>query len=284
MVLKDEYFAVKKINWQDKVQNIIEIAEELNIGLDSLVFLDDNPVERTRVRTSLPDVLVPDLPENPHDYLDTLRNLNDFNTLALTDEDLNRGEMYVARGKRKSLASNIQSIDDFIQSLEITAHIKKITDYSLPRVASLVNRTNQFNATTRRYTEHEIQTLSTSGEMDIYTLQVEDKFGDEGIVGVAMVKKENNELFIDNFLMSCRVIGRKIETAFLIHIINSGTKAGFKTLHAEYIPTKKNKLVEELFDKHNFEIISRENGTKKYRHNLNKVMEFPEFLTIKSDA
>jgi FkbH-like protein len=238
-------------------------------------------VERIRVQTSLPEVLVVEMPEASHDYLKVLQQLNDFSTLTLTNEDLKRGEMYVARQKRKSLERNIQTVGDFIKSLEITAHIDKSTEFSIPRITSLINRTNQFNLTTRRYTEQEINELhNNQDEMRIYTLRVTDKFGDEGIVGVAMVKIINNELLIDNFMMSCRVIGRMIETAFLTHLINSGIKNGFKALRGEFIRTKKNKLVETFFEDHGFELINQSQERKGYLYTFDKIIPFPEFLEI----
>ncbi len=288
MLIKENHLASYRINWQDKVQNLIELAKDINIGLDSMVFVDDNPVERARVKQSLPDVLVVDLPKTPAHYRATLESLNDFDVLSLTEEDLKRGEMYYARRKRKDLESKVQNIEDFIKSLEITSEIKLADEFSLPRVTSLLNRTNQFNLTTRRYNEVEVRhMLEEPSKFRIYTLRVRDKFGDEGIVGVAIVKIEpQNQWYIDSFLMSCRVIGRKIETAFLRKIIKDARNEGVENLVAEYIPTRKNKLVKTFYEGHGFEIIEeRENGSKRYRLNPQQAkIDYPEYLTVIEDA
>ncbi|MHA2249871.1 MAG: HAD-IIIC family phosphatase [Candidatus Kariarchaeaceae archaeon] len=286
MILKEEHFASMQINWKDKVENIVYIAEELNIGIDSLVFIDDNPVERERVKQALPDVLVVEMPANPAYYRQTLERINDFNTFSLTKEDLKRGAMYVARRKREDLKINISSMEDFIGSLEISAEIKLATSYSIPRIASLINRTNQFNLTTRRYTEAEINDLSKLPDtIRIYSLKVVDKFGDEGIVGVAMVKKiSENSWEIDNFLMSCRVIGRKIETVLLNKIIKDAKESSIDLLIGEYIKSKKNKLVKDFFKSLGFTQIDDHNGSTKWKLELGNIeANFPKFIQVIED-
>ncbi len=287
MLIKEQHLAAYRINWQDKVQNLMELAKEINIGLDSMVFVDDNPVERARVKQSLPEVLVVDLPKTPALYRTALETLNDFDVLSLTEEDLKRGEMYYARRQRKVLESKVQNIEDFIKSLEITCEIKLADEFALPRVTSLLNRTNQFNLTTRRYNEVEVRNMfENSTQFRLYTLRVRDKFGDEGIVGVAIVKMlSDHQWYIDSFLMSCRVIGRKIETAFVIKIIKDARRAGVTDLESEYIPTRKNRLVSDFYDKHGFELIARnEDGAKKYRLNPQETqVEYPQYLTVLED-
>nr|MDO8099533.1 HAD-IIIC family phosphatase [Candidatus Njordarchaeota archaeon] len=279
MLIKEENLAGYRINWDDKVQNLIDLARELNIGLDSMVFVDDSPQERARVKSSLPDVLVVEMPPSPALYRKTLEDLNEFNTLSLSEEDLSRGEMYYARRKRQDLEQRAQSLEEFVKSLEIKIRIKEMDDFSLPRAVTLLNKTNQFNLTTKRYTEPEIRQL---GDSIIYTLQVQDKFGDEGIVGVAIVKKTSEKSWlIDSFLMSCRVIGRKIETAFLYGIINDAKRRGIEYLEAEYIPTKKNSLAKDFYQQHNFALLKEgKDGRTSWRYPITTIMAYPQYLEV----
>lgn len=253
MVLREKHFAAMRINWQDKAQNMIELAKEINIGLDSMVFIDENPHEREHVKQALDQVLVVDLPPSPYLYRQALQELNDFNTLTLTEEDKARGELYFASRKRSELQKSAVSLEDFLKSLETKAIIRQADDFSLSRVTSLVNKTNQFNMTTRRYTASEINKIREErNKFEIYTLQVIDKFGDEGIVGLAIMRKEPKEWTIDSFLMSCRVIGRQLETAFLATIVTEAKKNGVSTIIGEYIPTKKNEPARNFYPNHGF--------------------------------
>jgi FkbH-like protein len=287
MQIKETHLAAYRINWNDKVQNMIELAEEINIGLDSMVFFDDNPVERARVKEALPDVKVVDLPKSPALYKKTLEQLNDFNTLAITKEDLTRGEKYYFRKQREGIRKKVQSIDEFIKTLEIVATIKQADKFALPRVTSLINRTNQFNLTTRRYTEAQVEEMhKNSAKFNVYILEIKDKFGEEGIVGVAVVDKEDKTAWqIDTFLMSCRVIGRKVETAFLTKIINDAIAAKAQEIKADYLPTKKNPLVKDFYQDHKFEVEEElADGTIKMSYKqLKKPIAFPKYLTVKED-
>jgi FkbH-like protein len=266
MQIKENILAAHRINWNDKVQNLIELAKEINIGLDSIVFIDDNPVERARVESSLPDVLVMEMPSSPTLFRKTLEGLNDFNTLSLTVEDLRRSEMYYAKRKRHDLEQQVQSIEEFIKSLEIVVTIRKADEFVLPRVTNLLNRTNQFNLTTRRYTETEVQQMHKKlGKFLLYTLQAQDKFGDEGIVGVAIVETKSTECWvIDSFLLSCRVIGRRIETIFLNKIIKDAKNRNLDKIEAKYFPTKKNSLVSDFYLNHGFQLVQELNNGETY--------------------
>jgi FkbH-like protein len=284
MLIKEKNLASYRINWQDKVQNLIDLAKDINIGLDSIIFIDDNPVERERVKASLPEVQVVEMPSSSALYRKTLEKLNDFNTLSFTKEDLHRSEMYFARRKRQDLEQQIQSIDEFIKTLEIVAEINYINEFSLSRVVSLLNRTNQFNLTTKRYTETEVKQMSDKrNKFLIYTLRVQDKFGDEGIVGVAIVRKDSMESwFIDSFLMSCRVIGRKIESTFLYKVIKDAQQGKVRNIEAEYIPTKKNVLVKDFYQQHGFELIEEKDdkSTRWKLDVLNVKVAYPEYLQV----
>jgi len=283
MVLREKHFAATRINWQDKVQNMIELAKEINIGLDSMAFVDDNPREREQIKQALPQVLVVDMPASPFLYRQALEDLNDFNVLALTEEDKMRGEMYYARRMRKHLEESMVSVEDFLRSLEMTVVIKHADEFSLPRVTSLVNKTNQFNLTTRRYTDVEIRKMKENrDEFNIYSLQVIDKFGDEGIVGVAIVMKEPQTWILDSFLMSCRVIGRKVETAFLAKIVEDARKSGISTIVGEYIPTQKNAPVKDFYSNHGFEEFQQKGDLSKWRLDLTRsTVKMPEWLEVK---
>lgn len=285
MVLREKHFATMRINWQNKVQNMIELARRINIGLDSMVFMDDNPREREQIKQALPQVLVVDMPSSPFLYRHALENLNDFNILALTEEDKIRGEMYYARKMREEHRKSMTSLEDFLRSLEMKVVIKYADDFSLPRVTRMVNKTNQFNLTTRRYTEVEIRKMKENrGKFDIYGLQVTDRFGDEGIVGVAIVRKEPRRWTLDSFLMSCRVIGRKVETAFLAKIVADAMKKGVSTIIGEYIPTQKNALVKDFYPNHGFEKLRQEGPLYKWRLDLIKsTVKMPEWLEVEDE-
>ncbi|MEA2070416.1 MAG: HAD-IIIC family phosphatase [Asgard group archaeon] len=285
MQIQENHLASYRINWQDKVQNLIELANDINIGIDSMVFFDDNPVERARVKESIPEVLVVEMPESSTLYRKTLESLNDFDLLSLTKEDLSRGELYYKRRKRKHLKQEVQDIDEFIKTLEIVATIKQADSFSLPRVTALLNKTNQFNLTTKRYTATEVEEMHTDNEsFNIYTLHVEDKFGDEGIVGVALIRKDQKEWVIDSFLMSCRVIGRKVETAFLYKVINDAVKEDVEIIKAKYIPTKKNPLVKDFFKDHDFKLEEElDDGTTKWTYKPKKPLAYPQYLQVKED-
>ncbi|UCC58995.1 MAG: HAD family hydrolase [Candidatus Bathyarchaeum sp.] len=284
MLLREKHFAAIRINWQNKVQNMIELAKEINIGFDSMVFIDDNPHEREQIKQALPQVLVVDMPSSPFLYRQTMENMNDFNILALTEEDKMRGEMYHARKKREELRESISTLEDFLKSLEMKIVIKYADEMGMPRIVRMVNKTNQFNATTRRYTDVEIGKMKeATDQFDIYSLQVSDRLGDEGIVGVAIVRKEPKTWTLDSFLLSCRVIGRKVETAFLAKIVEDAKEQGVSTLVGEYIPTQKNVPVKSFYSDHGFEEFSREGNLYRWRLDLTKsTLEMPEWLDVKN--
>ena len=246
MILHEENFACLKINWNDKVSNMKEIAEELNIGLDSLAFFDDDPVNREYVKMSLPEITVVELPKDPSAYATILQNMNDFNVLKITEEDSKRGEMYLQQRKRKDLEKTASNLEDFLKQLDIKITIKKSNTFTIPRISQLTLKTNQFNLTTRRYQEEDIRKFSQDKNMLIGCAQVEDKFGDNGITGAFIVKKNDTEWTIDTFLLSCRVMGRDVEKAIMGYIINEAKKEKITKVVAEFISTKKNKPSEDF--------------------------------------
>jgi FkbH-like protein len=254
MVLREEHFATMKINWSDKISNMKEIAQELNIGLDSIVFFDDDPINRELMSKAIPQIKTVDLPDDPSLYASTLMQINDFNTLVMTNEDRNRGEMYRQEHKRTELKRSSSNLEDFLKQLEIRVTMKKANNFTIPRIAQLTLKTNQFNLTTRRYQEEDVETLAQDHTKLIGCAQTQDKFGDNGITGVYIVNKNHvdKEWFIDTFLLSCRVMGRGIEDAMMGYILSKAKEEGVTKVKAEFIPTKKNKPCEQLLPNFGF--------------------------------
>lgn len=281
-VLKEKHFAAMRINWQNKAANIVELAQEINIGLDSMVFLDDNPAERAQVSQTHPEVLVVDVPKNPRFYREMIENLNVFDVLSLTKEDMARGDMYVGKRKRTELEQSATSIEDFLRTLELKVRIDEVSDFDTPRVVQLIGKTNQFNLTTRRYTATEVNDFRKSKDIAVYSMAVHDKFGDEGVVGVAIVRKKNGDWWIDSFLMSCRVIGRSIETALLAKIVADAKKANANRIIGEYIPTKKNPPASDLFERHGFGMpaTSDDNVTSWILNLDEQTIDAPEWIEL----
>jgi FkbH-like protein len=254
MVLREDNFASIKINWDDKISNIKAIAEELNIGLDSLVYFDDDPVNREVMSKALPEVMTVDLPEDPALYAQAVTNLNDFNTFSITDEDKKRGQMYLEQRKRVQLEKSVSNLEDFLSQLNIKINIKTADEFTIPRIAQLVVKTNQFNLTTTRFQEEDIRKFAQNMNMWVGCAQTEDKFGDNGITGVFIVNKNtgHSEWSIDTFLLSCRVMGRGIEDGIMQHILNEARKEGISRVRGRYIPTKKNKPCESFLPNSGF--------------------------------
>ena len=275
MILREKHFACLKINWNDKVTNLKNIAKELNIGLDSIVFLDDDQVNRDFVRETLPEVLTVELPKDPSLYVSTLTELNDFDTMKITEEDKQRGKMYTQQRKRVESEKNSASFEEYLKQLNIKIHIKKADEFTIPRISQLTLKTNQFNLTTKRYQEEDIKTFSQDKKKIVGCAQVEDKFGDNGITSVFIIKKDNEEEWIiDTFLLSCRIIGRGVEEGILDYIINEARKNNIKRIIGNFIPTKKNKPSESFLSNFGFKkvndywIYSLEKHSKKPSHLL----------------
>ncbi len=256
MVLKEEHFACMKINWNDKVQNMKEIANDLNIGLDSMIFFDDDPVNCEYIKSSFPQVMTVTMPKDTSQYVPLLMSLNDFDILKITEEDLGRGNMYLQEKQRKDLEHQATNLDDFLQQLAINLKIKKANDFTIPRISQLTLKTNQFNLTTKRYQDEDIRKFIDSGNW-VGCAQVQDKFGDSGITGVFIVKKNPTEWIIDTFLLSCRIMGRGIENGILSEILKKAKEAGVKSVVGEFIPTKKNAPCANFFSDYGFKKIGQ---------------------------
>jgi FkbH-like protein len=260
MLLRSNNFAAMRVNWGDKSQNIREIAEELNIGTDSLAFLDDNPFEREQVRAALPEVTVIEVAANPVEYAASVRDCPVFERLTLSEEDQQRTVMYAEQRQRASAEHSFQSKEDFFRFLEQEAELSPVSDLTLARIAQLTQKTNQFNLTTRRYSEAQIAEMSKQPGWHIFSIRVRDRFGDHGLVGVAIAHDEGEQCEVDTFLLSCRVIGRTVETALLAHLAKSAAERGRKRLVGWFLPTKKNAPARDFYPQHQFEMVEQ-NGT-----------------------
>lgn len=283
MVLREEQFAAMRINWRNKADNIREIAQELNIGLDSLVFVDDNPNERELIRQVLPEVLTVDLPKDPSLYRRMLEDMTDFDLLALTKEDEMRVAQYQANTKRQAAKSTAVSLDEYLQSLEIQVAIDLAPRDALNRVVQLFNKTNQFNLTTKRYQVEDVTRFMESEEYRIYDLHVADRFGDHGLVGTAVIHKQREEWCIDSLLMSCRVMGLGVETAFLERIYSDAVRERVVRLIGEYVQTKKNQPVKEFYAQHGFSLSNDEDGRQEWKLNVAATpIKKPSWITIET--
>ncbi|MFQ5671490.1 MAG: HAD-IIIC family phosphatase [Nitrospinales bacterium] len=257
MQLKLDDFACVRANWQDKAQNMREIAAELNIGLDSLVFMDDHPAERLLIQQALPEILTVDMPEDCAEFAQTLLALDAFEVLHLTEEDRKRKRLYRAEAKRKELKRQVTDLTQYLQSLRIAVQVCPADPFSIPRIAQLTQRTNQFNLTTRRYNEADIKKFAASQAHRVYFLKSSDRFGEHGIVGACITQKNGSAVEIDTLLLSCRVIGRGIEQAFLHFVCNEARTQAADKLVGHYLPTRKNRLAENFYADEKFDVILR---------------------------
>lgn len=253
MLIGWDDLAAVRINWQPKSVNMHEIAAELNIGVDSLVLFDDNPVERAEVAASIPGARVVDVPIDPAQYRNALLRCGFFDALGLSTEDAGRAEMYKVERQRKDLQREAPSLEDFLASLEMEAEVGQADDQSMTRIAQLVQKTNQFNISTRRHVPAELQRMSDSTDAVVAWLRVRDRFGDQGLVNVGIVEKRGSEAFLDTFLMSCRVMNRGVEEAMISYLAHSAAALGCTRLVGEYIPTAKNHIVADLLEGFGFE-------------------------------
>ena len=252
MVLKEEHIAAFHANWIDKAANLKVIAETLNIGLDSLVFLDDNPAEREQVRRELPAVAVPELPASAALYPRALMAAGYFDAVAFGDEDRGRADQYLANQHRQALQASATDLEGYHRSLQMVCTITPFNAEGRSRIAQLTNKSNQFNLTTRRYSEQEIAQVEADPAQHAIQVQLSDTFGNNGMISVVIAHKQPREWIIDTWLMSCRVLGRRIEEAVLAHLADAAAKASAERLVGKYIPTGKNRMVEEHYAKLGF--------------------------------
>lgn len=249
MVLKLDDISVFVANWENKADNIRKIQNILNIGFDSMVFLDDNPFERNLVRENIPEVCVPELPEDPADYLEYLYELNLFETASFSANDAERTKQYQVESERATALESYTNVDEFLKSLNMNADVQEFNNFTKPRVSQLSQRSNQFNLRTVRYTEQEVQDLIQSDKHKTLSFTLEDKYGDNGLICVVVLEALNNEdLFIESWFMSCRVLKRGMEEFTLNQIVETAKKHGFKNVIGEYIESSKNQMVQNHYE------------------------------------
>jgi FkbH-like protein len=282
MLLRPDNFAAFRINWTDKAQNLREIAAELNLGIDSLAFLDDNPFEREQVRTILPEVTIIDLPQDPLGFAAAIRDCPVFERLTLSAEDQQRTALYAKERERSQAEQSFQSKEDFFRYLEQEAEVAAVSPATLARVAQLTQKTNQFNLTTRRYTEQQIANLSAQPEWHVLSIKVRDRFGDHGLVGVAMTHDENGTCEIDTFLLSCRVIGRTVETALLGYLAQQAAERNCQQVRGRFLPTKKNAPARDFYSQHGFQLQEQNHEGSVWSLSLqHHTIAIPDWIRLK---
>ena len=281
MLLRSHHFAAMRINWNDKAQSLREIASELNIGTEALAFLDDNPAERALVEAQLPEVVTIALPADPLGYAGALQASPVFERLSLSVEDQDRTKYYAAQRKRAQHQQSCQSKEDFYWFLQQEAEIAYLSRESLSRVAQLTQKTNQLNLTTRRYTEQRIQHLACAPGWQVFSMRVQDRYGNNGIVGVAIAHLVDDVCEIDTFLLSCRVIGRTLETAFLSHLVEWAREHGAAQIQGWFLPTRKNTPAKDFYSLHGFRRLDeREGGTLWVLDLLRAEIRCPKWIRL----
>jgi FkbH-like protein len=267
MVLRRRHFACMKINWQDKAANLREIAGDLNIGLDSIVFLDDDPMEREWIEAVCPEVYV--VPAgDPLEMLRFLALTRLFDTLSTSSEDKLRTKSYAVATARKRLREERADRDDFLERLDLTGETGTPTTGLLGRFAQLTQKTNQFNLTTRRYSAEQVEKISQDPNYELFYCACRDRFADEGVIGAAIVLKQDSDWIIDTLLLSCRVLGRRVEQAFLAAICSQAEKSGARRMLGDFIPTQKNAQTKNFYKENGFTLVSQDEGHSRWELRL----------------
>jgi FkbH-like protein len=281
-LIKREHISAWRVNWQDKASNIKELATQLNIGLDSFVFVDDSLTECGLIRDLIPAVTVLQVPEKIYSYPQLLYKEGLFDTLSLTSEDSNRSSLYQAESARKIEQAKYETLEDYLSSLSLSVVIHMAAKEELARVAQLTQKTNQFNLTTRRYSEAQIESSMNDPNRATISLVVRDKFGDSGLTGVLIAQKEGEIGIIDNLLMSCRILGRNIETAFVLKSLDIlQRKWKVKTWRAQYIKTAKNNQVANFWEEIGFSFVGHKDEVTDYQlSSLQPLKVYPAYITI----
>jgi FkbH-like protein len=271
-ILRLEDFSSFYANWEPKHQNIREIAKKLNIGIDCLVFADDNPVERDAVRSQEPQVAVPELGNNVALYINILDKTGYFETVSLSTDDLQRSSFYEDNAVRRQAENKFDNYDEFLRSLKMKAEIKEFSPIYLDRITQIINKTNQFNVTTRRYTQGEIEAISVDSKYITLYGRLADKFGDNGLISIMITEQRGAELHINVWLMSCRVLKREMERAMFDQLVCRAKEHGIKTIYGYYYPSKKNGIVKDLFQEMGFvKVNSDKNGNTLWRFDIPEI-------------
>lgn len=266
MRLRKDHIVISKVNWQDKTNNLIEIAKELNIGLDSFVFVDDSSFEINLIKEQIPEILTLQVPAAIHEYpIQLLKLIERYFYLSGNKADIDKTKQYKDQSKRNEEISKHHSLEDYLSSIGIEITIKENDASQIERIAQLTQKTNQFNLTTQRYTEKQIEAFMNSDKKSIFSVSVNDKFGDSGLTAVCIVQENNDIANIDSFLMSCRIMGRNIEYAIMNHIVDTYKQKGTKIIEAAYFPTNKNIPVCKFYDESGFFLAKQEGANKEYK-------------------
>ena len=277
MVLRPEDFSMFVANWENKAANIRRIQQTLNIGMDSMVFLDDNPFERNLVQGLIPEITVPALPEDPALYLEYLRELDLFETASYSAEDVHRTDQYRTQANRTVFESSFQSYDDYLANLQMKATVAPFDKFHYPRIAQLTQRSNQFNLRTVRYTEAEVEALAKDDSHIGLYFTLKDRFGDYGLISVVILDKQPGDvLFISEWLMSCRVLKRGMEEFIADKILSLAAEQGFRKVIGEYLATPKNAMVKDLYERMGFTRVGEnrfEAEPMHYRYHKNHITE-----------
>jgi FkbH-like protein len=269
MVIREGHIAVKKVNWGDKASNIRSLSQELNIGLDSMVFLDDSSFECEAVRQQLPMVKTFQVPKNLSDYPGLLSEIKKlFLAGGVTEESKSKTLQYRQRSEAEALKAQFENQDEYLASLGLKVELSLNLRSSVPRISELSMKSNQFNLTTTRYSEAEILSMMDHDNFAVYSLVVSDKFGNAGLTGVVIVKYEGDKAVVDNFYMSCRVIGRGVEMVIWHQIIANGINRGCTQLHAKYLKSAKNSLVNDFYDRLGLPVVDQFDAGREYSVSL----------------
>ncbi|HEV2647067.1 MAG TPA: HAD-IIIC family phosphatase [Acidobacteriaceae bacterium] len=283
MVLKRTDIACFVANWNDKASNLRYIAATLNIGIDSLVFVDDNPFERNLIRQELPEVAVLELPEDPALYTDCIARSGYFEALALTAEDRARAEQYRANSERESLRNTATDLTGYLRSLAMQLSWSSFDEAGLQRIVQLINKTNQFNLTTRRYSEAEVRELLHDADVLTWQLRLKDRFGDNGVISLLIARlNREGDLEMDSWLMSCRVLGREVEQAALDLVVAAAKNRAVRKIIGIYRPTPKNTIVKDMYSKLGFSLIQDEDQEGTTRWALDVVSYVPRHTQIQT--
>jgi FkbH-like protein len=277
MVLRLGDFAAHRINWNDKAANVAELVAELNLGTQSAVFIDDNPVERARVREALPEVYVPEWPDDKTLFASQLLQMDCFDSAYNTAEDISRHDMYAAQKQREQSRKTISSAEEWLCSLNTEVTVEELGDADRVRAVQLLNKTNQINLTTRRLSEQELQAWLQEGNRKLWAFRVKDKFGDSGLAGVLSLEIESDIATISDFVLSCRVMGRNVEQAMVAFAAQYCAGLGIRELRAHYLPTPKNKPCLKFWMSSAFLFDEREN---RFTWQLNEPYPFPDAIKI----
>jgi FkbH-like protein len=284
MVLKRDHITVFTANWENKADNIRKIRETLNIGFDSMVFLDDNPFERNLVRSLLPGVIVPELPEEPADYVRAICELNLFETSSFSAADAQRTELYRQRAERAEAETQFSSVEDYLKSLDTVITVGRFDPPRLPRIAQLFQRSNQFNLTTQRRTEAECEALMNDADAHPIYAALRDRLGDHGLIGIVIAQSRAEDLFVSDWLMSCRVLTRGVEQFLMNHCVEHAQRLGKTSIAAEFRPTAKNAMVKDFYAQFGFQKIAEaDDGRSSWRLEVASYQPKTVFMRV-SDA